>query len=281
MFRVRRLILWFGTFIAFINFNFDILYAYKAPFIKGWFVPILAFLIARWTIGILMSFCQMKKNAVASSMREPEPKNKKYTFMEIMLDFFSDFGGLPVMISTGSFRLLSPRDFKYRILIGYAIEMSTSMFPMLIIMLINNGVNEEADTLLQIFCAWLHKVAFLSLLFEFFVLTWEFNYNKQQRARNHPDFQAKTHEQKMVAHGGKIAKISLCAIAGIILLLSLGMYFLDVRSCPETGTVLYWGSCTNCTDEFCGDCEFGPSKCRSCMAGHMKEGGVGKCISCN
>lgn len=142
MFRIRRLVLWVGAFIAFVNFNFDILYAFKAPFVKNFFIPMLGFLLIRWVVGISMSFCQMKKNAVASSMREPEPKNKKYTFMEVALDFFSDFGGLPVMITTGSYRLLSPRDFKYRILLGYAIEMSTSMFPMLIIMLINNGVNE-------------------------------------------------------------------------------------------------------------------------------------------
>lgn len=169
-FKIRRICLWIGAIISFLNFNGDILYVLKAPFIDNWMKAMVFFLGLKLLIVMLMSCLQMGRK---STNNDPEAKS----MMVKCLSSFTNFSEFFLMISVGFFRVLSPRDYKHRILCGYLVDLITSMFPMLIIILINNGDNAAETTWLSTLCAYLHKAAFVSFPFEYIVILWEFNYN--------------------------------------------------------------------------------------------------------
>lgn len=71
---------------------------------------------------------------------------------------------------------------------------------------------------------------------------------------------------------------------GVIVTLGIlifGLYFTDGRTCPESGTVLYWGRCRPCQDQNCADCEHGPARCKACADGFSMNYQSGMCESCN
>lgn len=65
------------------------------------------------------------------------------TFYMVVLEFFSDFGGMPVIITFGLYRILPMKHFSKDIKIGYAIELFTSLIPVFFIMLMNNASNPD------------------------------------------------------------------------------------------------------------------------------------------
>lgn len=136
-FRIRRLCLWIGALIALFNFSGDFIYMIKGTFHKGYFLPFLVCIILRYIFCVVISCQSMRRNEVATSMQEKQPE-EKLTFMMVTMDFFKDFGGLPLMITMGLYRVLSPRDFPRLIVGSYAIEIFTSLLPLLVLQLLNN-----------------------------------------------------------------------------------------------------------------------------------------------
>jgi hypothetical protein len=47
-------------------------------------------------------------------------------------DFFANIGGIPILITLGLYRILSPDENAVEINIGYGIEITTSLIPMLL-----------------------------------------------------------------------------------------------------------------------------------------------------
>jgi hypothetical protein len=77
--------------------------------------------------------------------------------------------GTPVLVSLGAYRILPSVDFPSEIKYGYAIEVTTSMIPIMILQFINNGEHTTGFTWLQTACLTLRLFAFINWFIEFFL----------------------------------------------------------------------------------------------------------------
>jgi hypothetical protein len=102
--------------------------------------PLIFFMCARILICIVLAFIWMQRN---EEMKRSSDVVKNMTFMMVVLEFFSDFGGMPVIIMFGLYRVLPIKHFSREIKIGYAIEVCTSLIPVFLVCLMNNMENPK------------------------------------------------------------------------------------------------------------------------------------------
>lgn len=92
------------------------------------------------------------------------------TFMMVVLEFFSDFGGLPILIMLGLYRVLPIKHFSKEIKIGYAIEVCTSLIPIFLVILMNNAENPKELTWLAVTTFTTHLIAVLNFTLEIIIV---------------------------------------------------------------------------------------------------------------
>lgn len=92
------------------------------------------------------------------------------TFMMVVLEFFSDFGGMPIIIMFGLYRILPIKHFSKEIKIGYAIEVCTSLIPIFLISLLNNVENPSELTWLVVTQFTLRIIAIVNFGFEIIIV---------------------------------------------------------------------------------------------------------------
>lgn len=77
------------------------------------------------------------KNAAAKTTTNKK-SYEKTTLIVVILEFFSNLAGIPILTTFGLFRLLPLRDFLREICIGYVLEITTATIPMMLIQWENN-----------------------------------------------------------------------------------------------------------------------------------------------
>jgi hypothetical protein len=176
----------------------------------------------------------------------------------VILEFFSDFGGMPVIIMFGLYRVLPIKHFSREIKIGYAIEVCTSLIPVFLVCLMNNMENPKELSWLVTTQLTLRLFAIVNFGFEVIIVIKQIIHNTYQRKRNNPAYQVKTMDEKIDSYGKRLANYTIVSIVLTIILLVLGLGLIEGRSCEGRGNVLYWGVCTPCSDDKCLDCWHGP-----------------------
>lgn len=140
-FKIRKIFLMIGATLSFLNFAGDIIYASKAPFYKNWMWMIMVFLGLRYLAFFVMA-CKQMKNAAAKTTTD-KMSYENTTLIVVILEFFSNLAGIPILTTFGLYRLLPPRDFLKEITIGYVLEITTAIIPMMVIQWENNELHRE------------------------------------------------------------------------------------------------------------------------------------------
>lgn len=201
--------------------------------------------------------------------------------MYVILQFFSDLGGMPLLITFGLYRIFPIRDFLREICLGYFTELSTSLLPMLLIQLYNNEEHSEMMTWIQITCLALRSLQLILLVLEILVLLYEARYNSKMRGLGFRNYKPRGGEERVRAYSDRMAKVTFVCVVVMISILVCGLSLTEGRSCSGKGNVLHWGVCTKCADANCVDCWQGPDVCNTCMNGYREDKVSGKCIDCD
>lgn len=105
---MRKLILYIGALVSFLNFTADWLYFFKAPFFSLWWWPLLFFLSARLTIGIVLTCIRIKQ---FQNLKGSDNAEQNVTFKMTMLKLLQEFVGMPLIVMFGLYRVLPIKHF--------------------------------------------------------------------------------------------------------------------------------------------------------------------------
>lgn len=201
--------------------------------------------------------------------------------MRAIVNFFSDLGGMPLLMTFGMYRIFPARDFSREICFGYVAELTTSLIPMLVIQIMNNELHVGEFSWLQMSCMILRFLSLFTLSMEILILTFEYRYNSKMRGAGFRTFHPRQGEERSKAYSERMAKVTFISILGMLSLLVGGLVLTEGRSCYGDGSVLHWGVCTACEDRMCADCWQGPEICSTCLIGYREDKVTGKCVDCD
>lgn len=158
-----------ASLLSFTIFSLDILYVLQAPFYQNWMLSILGLLSIRYFFCLLSCMWWIKCSS-NKFQKIINVNNKHSEVIEAVKDFFEIIGGIPILITLGLYRVLSPEENAVEINIGYGIEITTSLVPMLIFQLMNNSVHAGEMSWLQTILLTLRFISVFFFAFEILVI---------------------------------------------------------------------------------------------------------------
>ena len=239
----------------------------------------------RYGLLILVWFWWLVYNRDASNLssnQNSSDANQKIT--SVILYMFNNLRGMPVLIGLGFYKLLPNKDFRCEILIGYAIEATTSTIAMLSVQFNNNSSTVGSLTWIQVTSLSLRFLSILLFIFELVIFGWESLINFKMRNTNIRRYKRLSTQQRVEVYGNRHAKITLGGLIVSSIIIIFGIILVPGREClpsVEGGPrkVLNWGVCTDCPAN-CQTCT-GVDKCNICTEGHYLSADHSECLDCD
>lgn len=91
----------------------------------------------------------------------------------MVFKLFRNLRGMPLFIALGFYKLLPNKDFRCEIIIGYVVEVFTSLLPMMSVQVMNNSAMEGSLTWLQATSLTLRIISLLLFGIEILIFLWE------------------------------------------------------------------------------------------------------------
>lgn len=146
--------------------------------------------------------------------------------------FFNNLRSMPILIALGFYKLLPNKDFLFEILIGYAIESTTSVIAMLSLQFNNNSAIDGSLTWLQTTSLSLRLISCLMFVFEVLIVGWECLITYRMRDSNIKRYKRLSDLQRCELYGPRHAKVSLITVITFLIMLILGVALIPERECP-------------------------------------------------
>ena len=178
---------------------------------------------------------------------------------------------MPVFIALGFYKLLPNKDFRCEIIVGYVVEVFTSLLPMMSVQVMNNSAMEGSLTWLQATSLTLRIISLLLFGVEILIFLWESFTNFKMRDSNLRQYKRLSDQQRVQTYGSRHSKIATIGLISSLVIIFLGSMFISRRNClptkpGEQERILNWGVCTDCPSN-CESCDSIDS-CKKCSSGY-------------
>ena len=242
----------FSALLSFLIFNTDILYALRAPFQGNYLKYFVFLLILRYGLILLVWIWWTIRNRAVSGSNVQESQQRGSSTASIMLfKVLKNLRGMPIFIALGFYKLLPYKDFQCEIIVGYVIEVITSVLPMLSLQVMNNSENPGHLTWLQVTNMSFRITSLLLLLVEAVIFTWDSYMNYKMRDTNIRQYKKLSEQQRVEVYGPRHSKVATIGVITSLIMLFLGSMFISRRTCipayeDAPMMVLEWGVCKPC-----------------------------------
>ena len=172
--------------MTFLIFSTDILYALRAPFNENYLRYMVSLLGFRYGIlGIVwLWWCQRNQEGSESSIHQSRNSSNNQTGPNSLFGLLRNLRGMPILIALGFYKLLPNKDFRSEILLGYIVEIITSLLPMLSVQVMNNSAMVGSLTWLKVTSLTFRIVSLLLFIIEAVIFIWESFINFKMRDTN-------------------------------------------------------------------------------------------------
>lgn len=282
---LRNVVLHLGAFLTFLIFNVDILYALRAPFKENFLKYVVAFLIVRYIAIFFVWLWWMYRNkSVANSNIYNNEMNQEQNALQKIFRVFRNLRGMPVFIALGFYKLLPNKDFRCEIILGYVIEVFTSLLPMMSVQVMNNSKMEGSLTWIQATSLSLRIFSLILFGVEILIFLWESFTNFKMRDSQLRQYKRLSDQQRVEAYGQRHSKVATIGVISSLIIIFLGSLFISRRNCittkpNEQEKILNWGVCTPCPEN-CLSCDQ-LDTCSKCSSGYYLSSDSTKCLDCD
>lgn len=224
-----------AALLTFLIFSTDILYAMRAPFQEDLLKYVMVLLGIRYGVIVLVwIWWTIRNRAVSSSNVYESQQRDEENAASVVFKVLKNLRGMPVFIALGFYKLLPNKDFRCEIIIGYCVEVFTSLFTILSVQVMNNSETSGRLTWLQVTSLSFRISSLLLFGPELIIFIWESFINFKMRNTNFRKYKRLTEQQRVEVYGVRHAKVATIGLISSLIIIFLGSMFIPRRHCETS-----------------------------------------------